>query len=280
MAVGLEGKVVLITGAGRGIGRATAELLARRGARLVLNDLGCDVEGRGADPSVIEDVAGQLRAAGAEVVDDSGDATKDVARLIELACATFGQLDAVVSCIGSRWERSLLRLDDADVERIFEVGFHGPRRLLRAAAAHWTEARLPGRAILCAGPAAFFGTARQGAVGAAQAALVALARAAAVELRRHAIGINVVVPTARTRLTEDLPLFQGIGEGSMTPQNVAAVLAFLVSDDALEVHGEVLGVAGGRLYAVQSRETTGAFLDQADFTPEDVAAAWPEVTQP
>ncbi len=280
MPVSLEGKVVLITGAGRGIGRATAELLAARGARLVVNDLGCDARGDGHDPAVIEALVDRLRADGAEVVGDAGDATTDVDRLIEAAQETFGQLDAVVSCTGTWHERSLLKLDDALAERALAVGFHGPRRLLRAAARYWTETRLPGRIILCAGPAAFFGTAHQGAAGAAWAALVALARAAAVELRRHAIGVNVVLPTARTRLTADLPLFKGIGEGSMTPANVAALLAFLVSDDALEVHGEVLGVAGGRLYAVQSRETTGAFLDGTNFTPEDVAAAWREVTRP
>lgn len=280
MPISLEGKVVLITGAGHGIGRATAELLAARGARLVLNDLGCDASGEGADPTVIDAVVQRLRSSGAEVVGDAGDATVDVERFVETARATFGQLDAVVSCIGLRHERSLLKLDDAQSERALEVGFHGPRRLLRAAAAHWVDTRLPGRVILCTGPAAFFGTARQGASGAAGAALVALARAAAVELRRHAIGVNVVLPTARTRLTEDLPLFQGIREGSMTPAHVAAVLAFLVSDDALEVHGEVVGVAGGRVYAVQSRETTGAFLDGADFTPEEVAEIWPEVTRP
>ncbi|MEM9068778.1 MAG: SDR family oxidoreductase [Myxococcota bacterium] len=275
----LEGKVVLITGAGRGIGRATATVFANEGARLLVNDVGCDARGDGADASVIDEVVRELRSTGSDVVGDASNLVTHAAELVERTVATFGRLDAVVSCAGIRRDRGITKLDDEDAQRVMDVGFHAPRRLLRAATLHWTDARHGGAAILLGGADAFFGTARHGATAAAHGALIALARSAATELRRYEIRVNVVVPTARTRLTEDLPLFRGIQDDSLDPAHVSSLLAYLVSDDAREVHGEVLGAAGGRLYSLQSRETTGAFVEGRGFTPDEIHAHWNEITR-
>jgi len=274
-------RVVVVTGAGRGIGRAATEALAREGARLVLVDVGCDAEGDGVDPSVVAEAADAARALGAEVEALALDvAAPDApARIVESTRARFGRIDGLFSAAGIRRDRGLATLSDVDLQRALDVGLLAPTRLLRAISSAMIDARCPGSIVLCAGPAGFFPAARQGASGAAFAGLVALARSAAVELRRHGIRVNVLVPTARTRLTEDLPLFRGVNATSMLPEHVAPVVTFLMSDRGADVHGEIVGVAGGRLYAFQNRETVGAFVEGRGFSVDEIGAAWTEVTR-
>lgn len=281
-AVGcLEDRVVLITGAGRGIGLAEADLFAREGAKLVLNDLGCGPDGEGADPEVVEQAAARVRELGAEAVADAGDASEpeQAERLVALATERFGRLDAVVASAGIRRDRSVLKMADEDLGRVLDVHVRGGFALTRAAARALVDARRPGAIVLTAGPLAFFGSARQSAMAAASAALVGLVRSAAVELRKHGVRINAVAPTARTRQTDDLPLFQGVAPGSLSPGHVAPLAAFLASELAADVSGEVVGVAGGRIYTFRSRETTGAFVEGGAFTPEGVRDAWAEITR-
>lgn len=277
----LEGKVLLVTGAARGIGRAEAELFAREGARLVLSDVGCAADGTGADASVVEQAAASLRETGADVVSDAGDAThpEHAQRLVQLARERFGRLDAVVASAGIRRDRSVLKMGNEDLDRLLDVHVRGAFALTRAAATVFTDQREPGAVVLHSAPQAFFGSARQSGMAAANAAIVGMARSAAVELRKHEIRVNVIVPTARTRLTEDLPLFRSTPEGSMSAEHVAPLAAFLASDLAADVTGEVVGVAGGRIYTFRARETTGAFVEGRAFTPEGVRDAWSEITR-
>ncbi|MBX3248884.1 MAG: SDR family oxidoreductase [Myxococcales bacterium] len=277
----LEGKAILVTGAGRGVGRAVSLELARAGGRLLLVDLGCDPEGLGADPAVVDAVVDEVRASGGEAHGLALDVTSvDAAtRMLEEMDARFGGFDGVVAAAGVRRDRSVAKLAEEDLDAVLGVGLRAPTQLLRAASARAIERGRGASIVLCAGAAGFFGTARQGAMSAASAGLVALARSAAVELRRHAIRVNVVVPTARTRLTEDLPLFRGIAAASMMPEHVAPLFAYLLSDDAADVHGEVIGAAGGRLYALQSRETVGAFVEGRAFRADELGGLWGEITR-
>jgi NAD(P)-dependent dehydrogenase (short-subunit alcohol dehydrogenase family) len=136
-----------------------------------------------------------------------------------------------------------------------------------------------GSIVLCTGPSAFFGARGQAAIGAASAGIVALTRSAALELRKHRVRVNAIAPTARTRQTEDLPTFQGIQEGSMSPAHVAPIAVFLASPLAEDVHGEVLGIAGARAYAFRSRETTGAFSDGRPLSVREVRDVWRDITR-
>lgn len=275
------GPVTILTGAGRGIGRASALTLASRGHRLVLADNGATVDGTEPDESVVREAVEACRARGARAIGlaDDACAVDGVQALMRAALDEYGRVDAVVCSAGTRRDAGLLKLSDAQLDASMHVHLHGPLRLMRAAARHWTDTRAPGRVVLLAGASAFFGQARQAAQAASQAALIALARSAAVELRRHEIQINVIVPTARTRLTRDTPLFKGIGGDSMGPEHVATLVAFLLSERGRAVHGEVLGVAGGRIYAIQSRETTGAFVEGRGFEEAEIAEAWTEITR-
>lgn len=276
-----DSPVTIVTGAGRGIGRASALALGERGHRLVLGDSGVDTDGTGGDPDVLREVLDVCGSAGITAVGHDGDACSDegVSALMKLALDSFGRVDAVVCSAGVRRDAGILKLGDAQLDASMHAHLWGPLRMMRAAGRHWTEARTPGRVVLVGGASAFFGQARQGAQAASQAALIALARSAAVELRRYEIQINVVIPTARTRLTRDTPLFKGIGGESMGPEHAATLIAFLLSEAGSAVHGEVLGVAGGRIYAIQSRETTGAFVEGRGFEEAEIADAWAEITR-
>lgn len=275
----LEDRVVVVTGAGRGIGRAEALLCAGLGARVVVNDCGCDRDGTGADASVAQSTVDAIVAAGGTAVADASDVTTEGApdRLVELAVARFGRFDGLVHAAGIVREATLLKTPPDDLTRLFDVQVRAAFELTRAAAARLVDARTPGAIVLHTSPNGFFGVARQSALGACSAAVVGLVRSAAVELRRHAVRVNAIAPTARTRITEDMPLFKGIKGDSMTPEHIAPLAAFLLSDLASDVHGEVLGVAGQRHYALLARETTGVFLDGTLPTPEGIAAAFGDI---
>lgn len=274
----LDAKVVIVTGAGRGIGRAIARRFAREGARLYLNDLGCDHHGEGADPGVITTLGEELRRAGAEVGVDAenvalpGGAAKVVARAME----RFGRVDAAVHAAGIVRDRAILKMEDADFDAVVDVQLKGAFALTREAGRAMSQSG-GGSIVLFTGGAGFFGAAKQSNLSAGCAAVAALVRSSAVELRRQNIRINAIAPTALTRTTEDLPMFQGVRPDSMTAEHVAPVAELLVSELGAEVNGEIIGVAGSRVYALRFRETTGAFVEAAPLTAEALRAAWPDV---
>ncbi|GAB4197541.1 MAG: glucose 1-dehydrogenase [Sandaracinaceae bacterium] len=278
----LQDRVVIVTGAGRGIGRAAARQAAAEGARLLLVDLGCDAEGVGRDPDVVAEAAATLRAAGAEVETSDDDVARPgtVEALVERALVRFGRLDAVVHAAGLWCDHAALRMPPELVERVLAVQLHAAFAWVRAAGQAMVDAKTGGSIVLLSGPSAFFGARGHAAMGAAQAGVVALARSAALELRRHRVRVNAVCPTARTRQTEALPTFAAIDEASLSPEHVASVITFLLSDLAEEVHGEAVGVAGARTYAIRARETTGAFGPPKPLDPREVRAQWSEVLKP
>jgi NAD(P)-dependent dehydrogenase (short-subunit alcohol dehydrogenase family) len=268
----LRGRVVVITGAARGIGLETARLCAAGGARLALSDSGGDPEGAGLDPAAIEEVARSLGGRAAEVLADCRDLAVEGACevLIERTLERFGRIDAVVACAGSFTERPASRTEAALVDRALGVSARAAFALLRAAAPRMIEQK-DGAFVFVTGASAFFGMKGHAAEAAGHAATIALARSAALELRRHNVRVNTVVPSARTRLTEHLPLYRSVAEGSLGPAHVAATLAYLASAAAADISGETLGVAGPRTYAFRIRETPGAFGETGSVAGPDEA---------
>lgn len=278
----LEGRVIVITGGGRGVGRAHALACARAGAAgILINDLGCDVRGVGEDPSVAEAVAAELIEAGARAVPDAHDvgAPAGAQRIVQHALDAFGRVDAVIGAAGIVGRSTLLKLDDATLTRMIDIHVRGGFALTRAAARAMIDAGHGGSIALHTAPGAFFGAPRQSALAATSAAVVGLVRSAAIELRKHGIRVNAIAPTARTRATEGLPLFEGIAADSMGPEFVGPVGAFLASSLSKDVSGEVVGVAGTRIYALHGRETPGWFGQGEPSEPRLIADVWADVSR-
>lgn len=277
----LDEKVVVVTGAGRGIGRAVALACAGEGAKVVANDLGCDLDGEGVDPRIADAVVAEIRAGGGDAIADAHDVAQPgaPAAIVARALERYGRLDALISCAGIAAERSVLKSDEALLRRVIAVHLEAPFALVRAAGQAMVDRKDGGAIVLCTGASAFFGARGQSALGAASAGIVALTRSAALELRKHRIRVNAIAPTARTRQTEELPTFQGIQEGSMSPAHVAPIAAFLASPLAEDVHGEVVGIAGARAYAFRARETTGHFSDGRPLSIREVREAWRDITR-
>lgn len=278
----LANRTILVTGAGRGIGRAIAELAAAEGARLVLVDSGVDLEGEGPDASIVEELATTLRARGVSVESFADDVSSPgaIERIVAFAIERFERIDGVVHAAALSLDRSVLRTSPDVVERVLAVQLGAAFSLVRVAGQAMLDRKEGGSIVLFSGPSAFFGARGHAAVGAAQAGVIALARSAALELRRHRIRVNAICPTARTRATEALPTFAAIDEASMSAAHVASVAVFLLSGLAEEVHGEAIGVAGSRTYAIRPRETTGAFGPPKPLEPREVRGVWNEALKP
>ena len=170
-------------------------------------------------------------------------------------------------------------MSDEDLDSLLDVHVRGAFRFTRDLGRALVDQRQGGSIVLCASTAAFFGTAAQAGAAAAAGAVASLARTAATELRRQGIRVNGLVPTARTRLTEDLPLFRSIRSDSLSAEHVANVVCHLLSDAAQDVHGELIGVAGGRIYAFRISETSGLFKEGPPVEWGELAASWREVTR-
>lgn len=274
-------RVGIVVGGARGVGRATADALAAAGCHVAIVDDGSQIDGSGSDPAVATQAAEEIAQRGVKTLALPLDiAQPDAAeRAIAATRDALGPIDYAIYGAGFHHERALLRGSEAELARVLDVHLIGAMRFVRAAARAQIEARRPGSIVLCSASAGFFGSAGQSLLAAAAGGLVGFVRTAATELRRHDVRINVLIPTARTRLTAHLPLFSSIRPDSLTPEHAAQVVLHLLSDGARDVHGEVIGVAGGRIYAFRHLETSGAFLEGPPPSLEEIGTAWRDVTR-
>ena len=247
----LEGQVVIITGAGNGIGASVARLFAQHGANIVANDLGTGRDGVGCDPSVIAGIVEELRALGCSAIASNDDVSSrsGAENLTRLALDAFGKFDVLVNCAGIQRDRSLLNIDSGTWRAVLDAHLGSTFNCLQAAAVVMrTQGR--GRIVNTTSAAGLLGNFGQGNASAAAAGIYGLTRTAAIELQRHGILVNAVAPIAKTRQTEDLPMFQKTS--ALSPEHVAPVYLFLASQLASEVTGQVLTVAGSRIAVYRS----------------------------
>lgn len=238
-------RVVVVTGAGRGIGRAYALALAKEGARVVVNDLGVRPDGREASSAPAEAVVSEIEAGGGEALAVATDvATRSGAEaLIAQATAHFGRVDAVINNAGIDRPGMLVDLTDEDWDAVVDVHLKAQFLVLRAAAGHWRSRKERGEDVSAAlvntsSPAALAGFRGEGAYSAAKAAVLALTVTAADELSEYGVSVNAVVPGAATRLTDWSP-------GAPGPEGVAPLIVWLASQDAADVTGRIFSAAGG-----------------------------------
>lgn len=276
----LGGKVAVITGAGRGIGRATALLFAREGAHVVVNDLGTAPDGNTSDDAVAAEVCAEILAQGGSAKPSTHDVTtaQGAQALSELAASHNGNIDAWVNNAGILRDARLLDLSLTDWNALLAVHLNATFLCTQVAARHMKQAGA-GSIVNTTSSAGLLGNFAQAGAAAAQAGVYGLTRTAAIELQRHGVRVNALAPLAKTRLTEALPIFDQVS--SMRPEHVAPVHLFLASTASGDLTGAVVGVAGGRISAYRMVESRGQFKDDADgvWTAAEIAEHWPAIAK-
>ncbi|SHI27601.1 SDR family oxidoreductase [Streptomyces sp. 3214.6] len=253
-----DGRVVVVTGAGRGLGRAHALAFAAQGARLVVNDLGVGLDGTPGADSPAARVAEEIRTAGGEAVAHGGDiATPEgAASLVATALQTYGRLDTLVNNAGFLRDRMLVNLDEDDWDAVVRVHLKGHFLTLKHAAAHWRAEAKAGRApaariVNTSSGAGLLGSVGQGNYSAAKAGIVALTLVAAAELARYGVQANAIAPAARTRMTErtfaETMTAPETGFDAMAPDNVSPLVVWLGSAASEGVTGRVFEAEAGRI---------------------------------
>ncbi|MFF8596493.1 SDR family oxidoreductase [Streptomyces sp. NPDC015220] len=258
-----SGRVAVVTGAGRGLGRAHALALAAEGAKVVVNDLGVGLDGTGGAAGPAQRVVEEIRALGGEAVAHGGDiATSDgAASLVAAALDAFGRLDTLVNNAGFLRDRMLVNLDEDDWDAVMRVHLKGHFLPLKHAAAHWRAEAKAGRTpearvVNTSSGAGLLGSVGQGNYSAAKAGIVGLTLVAAAELGRYGVQVNAVAPAARTRMTEQTfaDTMAAPGQGgfdAMAPENVSPLVVWLGSAASAGVSGRVFEAEGGRITVME-----------------------------
>jgi NAD(P)-dependent dehydrogenase (short-subunit alcohol dehydrogenase family) len=251
-----EGRVCVITGAGRGIGREYALMLAEQGAKVVVNDLGGDRTGEGVDATPAQEVVAEIEAMGGEAVANGADVAdyEAAGAMIQQAIDAFGRLDVVVNNAGILRDRMLVNMAEEEWDSVITVHLKGTYAPTRHAAAHWRELAKAGEAvdariINTTSPSGIYGNPGQTNYGAAKAGIAAFTVIAAMELERYGVTVNAIAPGALTRMTEDLGMGQLDEEtkASMHPRWIAPIVTWLASPESAGVTGRVFQVSGREL---------------------------------
>ena len=267
-----DGKVAVITGAGGGLGRQHALLLAERGALVVVNDLGGNVEGTGADASAAQKVVDEIRAAGGEAVanHDSVSTPDGGEAIIQTAVDAYGRVDIVINNAGILRDKTFHNMTPDLVDSVIEVHLKGAFNVTRPAWIRMREQKY-GRIISTSSAAGIFGNFGQANYGAAKMGLVGFTRVLAAEGAKYNIRANAIAPLALTRMTENL--MGSLGE-KLDPSLVTPIVAWLAHEDC-DVSGEIYSVGGGRVARVFIGETQGFF--KPGLTLEDVRDNWSQI---
>ena len=270
--LGYDGKVAIITGAGGGLGRQHALLLAKRGALVVVNDLGGNIDGTGGDASAAQKVVDEIKAAGGEAVADHNSVAtpEGGAAIVKTAVDTFGRVDIVINNAGILRDKSFHNMSPDLMNPVFDVHLKGAFHVTQPA---WVLMREQGygRIISTSSAAGIFGNFGQTNYGAAKLGLVGFTRVLAVEGAKYNIKANAIAPLALTRMTEDL---MGALADKLDPAQVSPIVAWLAHEDC-PVTGQVYSVGGGRVANVFFGETQG--YTKPGHSLEDVRDNWESI---
>jgi NAD(P)-dependent dehydrogenase (short-subunit alcohol dehydrogenase family) len=275
----LDGKVAIVTGAGRGIGREHALALAREGARIVVNDLGASLDGLETDASPAHDVVAEIGRLGSDAI-ANGENVADfegARRLVEAAVERFGQLDILVNNAGILRDRMLVNMEEDEWDAVIRVHLKGHFAPTRHAAAHWRDRAKAGedvraRVINTTSPTGVFGNAGQANYGAAKAGIANLTIIAALELGRYGVTVNCIAPNARTRMTEsafELPDDDGEFD-PIAPENNTPIVVALCSDKAQAITGQVFHIFGGSVNMLVPWSAGELFSNAAGWAADDL----------
>lgn len=278
----LDGKVAIITGAGGGIGRAHAMLFASEGAKVVVNDVGATRDGGGGgDVSAAQKVVDEIRASGGAAV-ASGESVATAAgstSIVKGAVESFGRVDVLVNNAGILRDKSFLKMDEAMWDAVIAVHLKGTFLCSQAFARQVAAQSGGGRIVNTTSVSGMLGNFGQANYSAAKAGIYGLTRTMSIELQKHRVTVNAIAPIAKTRMTEDLPMFQGVE--TLTPEHIAPAALFFASDLCGERTGHVLAIAGARMYAFKVVETPGRFKEEHGgvWTAQEIAEGWDAIVK-
>jgi NAD(P)-dependent dehydrogenase (short-subunit alcohol dehydrogenase family) len=285
----VEGRVVIVTGAGNGIGRAHALLFAQEGAKVVVNDLGGARDGEGASSGPAQTVVDEITAAGGQAVANTDDISSwdGAEQLVAQAVSEFGQLDVLVNNAGILRDRMLVNMSEAEWDAVIKVHLKGTFGPMRHACAYWRDQSKAGnqidaRVINTTSPSGLFGNAGQTNYGAAKAGIASMTVIAATELARYGVTVNAIAPTALTRMTEDLMGLDTQSEdakAALAPENISPLVVWLASPEAAGVTGRVFGVWGNKI-SVAEGWAYGPSTDRAErWMPGELTEVLPQLVR-
>ncbi len=279
-----DGRIVIVTGAGRGIGRAHALAFAAEGAKVVVNDLGVSLAGEGGEESPAEQVVAEIRQAGGEAVADGADIAnfEQAGALIKTAIDQFGGLDVVVNNAGIVRDRMFVSASEDEWDAVIRVHLKGHYAVSHNACAYWRSESKQGRAvdariINTSSGAGLQGSLGQSAYSAAKAGIATLTLIQAVEMSRYGVTANAIAPSARTRMTEEVfaDMMQKPEDGfdEMAPENISPLVVWLGSAESKDVTGRVFELAGGKI-SIADGWRQGPEVDKgARWAPDEVGVA-------
>lgn len=278
MTIRYDGKVAIITGAGNGLGKSHALALAKRGCKVVINDLGSSVDGVGSSNSAAEDVVAEIIAAGGEAISNSANVTSesDVAEMVRQTMEKWGRIDILINNAGILRDKSFHKMDISDFQTVIDVHLMGAAICTQAV---WPIMRKQnyGRIVCTSSPSGLHGIFGQANYAAAKAGMIGFMNALHLEGASKGITINLLAPAAKTRMTDNV----GVSLPSkvldqLTPESITAAALFLVSEEAPS-KAIVSCAAGGyaRAYIV---ETEGVYLPPEQQTPEAIAESWDAIS--
>ncbi len=281
----LDGRVAVITGAGRGIGREHALHLASHGARIVVNDLGVTGDGAGRDETTAEEVAAEIRATGGEAVANADDVSSwdGAGRIVQTALDAYGELDVLVNNAGILRDRTIVNMTEAEWDDVLNVHLKGHFAPTHHAAVHWRQQHKSGvtrrrNLINTTSTSGLFANPGQANYGAAKSGIASFSRIAAKELWRYGVVSNCIAPGARTRLTLATPGLETLmapaesGFDEWDPANIAPLVAYL-SSGRCDVTGETFYVQGRTVKRVQPWAMGDSFEQREPWTIDSLADA-------
>lgn len=256
-SLNFDERVAIVTGAGRGLGRSHALELARRGARIVVNDVGGSVAGEGASVDAAQAVVDEIEAIGGiAIANHDTVATAEGGRaIVAAALDVFGRLDIVVNNAGIIRDKAFHKMDDAMIDAVIDVHLKGALYVTQPAFTHMRERRY-GRIVNTSSASGLFGNFGQANYGAAKAGIAGLTRVLALEGAAHGIAVNAIAPIAKTRMTEGI---LGDLASRVSPDWVSPVVAYLAHEEC-KANGDIYSVAGGRVAKIFVAETVGSVL--------------------
>lgn len=287
----LEDTVCIVCGGGRGIGEATAKLMAEKGATVVVNDLGVDVTGENESEQPAQQTVDSIQSAGGDAMAHYGDVSDMdyTEQLIQDTVDEFGAVHSISNFAGVLRDRMIFNMSEEEWDTVINVHLKGHFSLLHNAAKHWRQRYKEEefereRAFLGTSSAAAKGNPGQPNYGAAKAGILGLMRVGARELNQYNVRVNSLWPGALTRMTEDLPgIPDEVDEDVFGPQLVAPAPVFLASDAAEGITGTTVGISGGDLSyvsdPVEERRFRRNLSDEGGWTPEEIAEVWDGLTE-